>query len=115
MDNSVRATERSNLAHSRCRNCGGSNPHEKCFKQQRTGNRNKKFSSYLNSREPKNKRIKRNNQRPHTCFRCGTEDHYIANCQKPENAEKRVHRNTKDPKTCVLKSKKIDNALEKST
>ena len=33
-----------------------------------------------------------------TCFRCGLEDHFIANCPKPETSDKKVHWNTENPK-----------------
>ena len=100
-----------NLSHSRCSNYTVSHPTLKCFKQQIKVKYNKKFSSYFNSRNPKNKCNERNNQKPNVCFRCVSEDHWVADCPKPKKSKKRVQWNTENTKTCVYKLTKIEKSL----
>ena len=114
MDQSVRATEKETFAHSKCSHCGGSRTTKKWFKQQRKGKGNDKFHSSLSSRNPKNKCTERNNLKPNTCFRGGSEYHLIIYYPKLENLEKRAHWNTENPKTSANKSTKIDKSSEKS-
>ena len=58
------------------------------FKQQRQGKGNKKSSSSFNSH--KNKSNECDNINPNMCFRCGSEDHYIADYTRPEILENKV-------------------------
>ena len=48
-----------------------------------------------------------NSQKPNMCFRCGLEDHFIANFSKPGISNKKVHWNKEKHKTCayILKKK----------
>ena len=48
------------------------------------------------------------------CFRCGSEDHFVAKCPRLETSDKKLHWNTEQPKTRAYKSKKIDKTSEKS-
>ena len=48
-------------------------------------------------------------------FRCGLEDHWIADFPKQENPEKRFHLNTEKTRTFVYKSTKKYMAPDKST
>ena len=57
--------------------CGGSHPTNKLFKQPKKGKGNKK--TQLNTRNNTNKRNEHNAQKPNTCFRCGSEIHFIVN------------------------------------
>ena len=57
----------------------------------------------FNPRNFNNKRNERNGQRPNTYFRCGLEDNFIANCQKPDTSDKKVHWNTKKLKNGVYR------------
>ena len=93
----------------------GPHPSEKCFKQHRRGNSINKFSSYLNSRNRKNEPNARNNRNPNVCFICGLEDHWITDCPKQENLEKRVLWNMDKLKPYAYKSTEIDKALENNT
>ena len=47
-------------------------------------------------------------------FRCGLEDHWIADCPKPENSRERGLWNTDMAKTFFYKSTKIDKSLDKN-
>ena len=60
-------------------------------------------------------RNERNSQKPHTCFRCGLEDHFIAYFTKPDNSDKKVHWSTENHKTRVYRSTKIGKTSENST
>ena len=82
--------------------------------KQRKGKGNKKFSSYFNSCDTKDKLTLPNNKNTITRFRCGSEDHWIIDCQKPENLQNRVHWNMENPKSCAFKSTKVDKASDKS-
>ena len=44
-----------------------------------------------------------------------SQDHIIANSQKPDTLDKKVHQNTDNTKTRAYISKKIDNMSENST
>ena len=48
-------------------------------------------------------------------FRCGQEDHFIANCPKPDTLGKTVHWRMEKPKTYAHISTKIDKTSEKIT
>ena len=49
------------------------------------------------------------------CFRCGSEDYFIANFPKTDILDKKVYWNTRNPKTRVYIFTKIDKTLENST
>ena len=108
--NSVRNTEGKHFAQSRCSQSGGSRRTKGFFKQQI----NLKKST-LNSRNSKNKYTKHNGQKLNTYFRCGSEDHFIANFQKPDTSDNKVHWNTEKSKICTYRSKKLDKMSENST
>ena len=81
-ENSVRNIERSNFDQLMCSHCEGSHPTEKCFRQQQNGKLYKK--PLFNPRKYNNKRNKCNSWKPDTCFKCGLQDHFIANFPKPD-------------------------------
>ena len=54
-------------------------------------------------------------RKPDSCFRCGSEDHFITNFPKPDTSDNKVHWNTEKPKTCTYRSTKIDKTSENST
>ena len=66
-------------------------------------------------RSSNNKHTECNNQKPDTCFRCGSEHRFITNYQKPNTSEKKVHQNTENPKTRAYIQTKIYNTLDIST
>ena len=51
-----------------------------------------------NSHNSNNKQNERNGRKPNTCFRCGSEDRFIANCPKQDTLDKKAHWNTENPK-----------------
>ena len=55
---------------------------KKCFKQHQKGNLYKKPP--FNTHRYNNKCNKRNSKKPNTCFRCGSEYHFIPNDPKPD-------------------------------
>ena len=81
-DNSVRNTERKPFFESWCSHCGYSQPTGKCFQKQRKYKGNNK--STVNSNNSNDKHIKHKSWKPNMFFRCGSEDHFIANYQKPD-------------------------------
>ena len=101
LNHSVRATKRENIYHSKCRHCEESHPTENYFKQQRKIKGTNKFSSYFNSHNPNNKRTESNNINPNTCFRCGSEDHWITDLLKPESSENRFYVKRTSQKNCI--------------
>ena len=107
-ENSLRATKRSNFYHWKFIHYVVSDPIEKSFKQQRKEKGQKKFSSSLNSINSENKCTERNNQKPNTWFRCGSEDNWIADCTEQENSENRVYWSIEIPKFCAYILTKID-------
>ena len=80
LDNSVSKNEEKCFSQYRCSYCGGLYPTEKYFKQQRKEKGYKKPP--FTSRNTNNKYNERNCRKPNTCFRCGSEDSFIANCSK---------------------------------
>ena len=107
LENSVGNNEGENFDQSSYSHCGGSHPTDKFFKQQQ------KYKGYkkppFNIRYSNNGHNERNGRKPNTCFRCGSEDGYITNFPKLDTLDDKVHLNTEKPKTCVHRSKKIDN------
>ena len=97
---------------SRCSHCGGSHTNEKCFKKHRKEKGYKKPS--FNLCNPNNKHNERNGQKPNTCIRCVSEDHFIANFPKLETSDKKVHRIQKSLKLVITDKKLIDNTPENS-
>ena len=65
----------------------------------------------FNPRNYNNKRDERNSRKPNTCFRCGLEDHFIANCAKPDTSYNKFHWNMEKPKICAYILNKIDKTL----
>ena len=110
LENSVQNNYRANVSRSRCSHCRGSHPGAKFFKQHRNKIEYKKL--HYNKHKSNNMYIERNSGRPTTCFRCVSEDHFIANLPKPETSDEKVHWNTKDPKTRAYRSTKTDNISE---
>ena len=49
------------------------------------------------------------------CFRCGAEDHFIENYQKPDNPDKKVHCKTEKPKNHAYRSTKLYKTSEDIT
>ena len=84
--------------------------------QQRNDKGNKKQT--INSRNSNNKYTKHNGHIPNTYFRCGLEDNFITNCQKPETSDKKVHWNTEKSKTHAYRymemDKMSDNSIDQS-
>ena len=85
---------------------------KKCLKNRKENGYNK---PPFYPRNPNNKHNEHNGWKPNTCFRCRSEDHFIANFLKPDTSNKKVHWNTEKPKACAYRSKKIDNTPEKIT
>ena len=50
-----------------------------------------------------------------TCFRCGSEDHFITNFPELDNFDNKVHWNMKKPKTRAYRSTKIDKTSKKNS
>ena len=48
------------------------------------------------------------------CFRCGSEDHFIANFPTPDTSDKKVHWKIEKPKTRAYKQNKKDNTSKNS-
>ena len=69
----------------------------------------------FNSHNSNNKCNGCNGRKPNNCFRCGLEDHFIANFLKPDTLDNEVQRNTEKPKTRAYRSKKINKTLKNST
>ena len=88
-----------------CSHCGGLYPTDKHFKQQRNEKGYKKTP--FNPQNFNNNSNECNDRKPNTCFRCGSEDHFIANCPKPDTLNKKFHWNTENPKTRVYRSKRV--------
>ena len=61
-----------------------------------------------------NKRNERNSCKSNTCFRCGLDDHFVANFPKPDTLDMKVHWNMENSKTCAYRLNKIDKTLENS-
>ena len=101
------------FSQSRCSHCGGSHPTEKCSKKQIKDK--VKNKSIFNSRKFNNKRTERDCWEPNTCFRCGSEDHFIANFPKPDTSDKKCYWNMENPKTCAYRSNKIYKTLDNCT
>ena len=80
-----------------CSHCGVSHPTKKLFKQQKKNKGNNK--STFNSRNSNNRHTEHNGQKPNTYFKCGLEDHFVANFQKPDTSDKKVNCNMENPKT----------------
>ena len=51
----------------------------------------------------------------YTCFRCGSEDHFIAYFMRPDTSDKKIHWNTENPKNRANISKKIEKISENNT
>ena len=66
----------------------------------------------FNPHKSNNKHTECNGQRTNICFRCGSEDHFIANFLRPDTSDKLFHWNTEKPKARAYRSKKIDNKVE---
>ena len=96
-----------------CSHCGGSQPNEKISKKQRKDKG--KHISLFNSSNSDNKFTACNFWKPSTCFRCGSEDHFITNCPKLDTSDKKFYWNTENPKTCVYRLTEIYNMLDKRT
>ena len=111
LENSVKNKEGIS-SQSRCSHCGGSHVTVKYFKQNRKDKGHKKSPFYW--RNSNNKSNKYNCRKPNTCFRCGPEDHFIANFLKLETSDKKVHWNMEIPKNSAYRSMKIDKTLENS-
>ena len=96
---------------SRRNHCGGPHPTEKFFKQhiKEKGYNQPPFN------QSNNKHNECNGSKTNTQFRCGSENHFIANFPKPDTLDKKVHWNKENTKTCAYRSKKIDKTLENST
>ena len=104
---------RENFSRSRRSYCGGSHPTETFFYKQR---KEKIYNKPpFNPRNSNNKRNEFNGRKPNTCFRCVSQDHFIANIPKPDTSDKKVHWNMENPKTCAYRLKKIQKMLEIST
>ena len=84
--------------------------------EDQTQQRNDKVNkiSTFNSRNSNNKYTEHNGHRSNTYFRCGVEDNFIANCQKPDNSDKKVHWNTENPKTRVYRYMEMDKMSDNS-
>ena len=68
--------ERANTVQTKCTFCGGTNNSaEKCFKSIRQEKEKACAASYSDNRQTE--------QKPQTCFRCGSEDNLIEKCPKP--------------------------------
>ena len=48
------------------------------------------------------------------CFRCGSEDHFVANFPKPDASDKKIHWNTENLETRAYISNKMDKKSENS-
>ena len=113
LDISVRNNEREAFSQTRCSHFGGSHPTETLF------HNHKKEKGYkkppFNSRNSNNKQNQLNYHKPNTCFRCGSEDNFIANCPRRVTWDKKVQWNTENPKACAHRSTEIDIMSENST
>ena len=96
MDYTERNNEREKFSQSRCSNCGGSHPTDKCFKPQQNLNIYEKPP--YNPRNSNIKRNKHNGQKLNTCVRYGSEDNFTANCPKLDTSDKKIHWNMEKPK-----------------
>ena len=87
-----------------CDHCGGSHPTEKLFNQQRKEKGYKKppFNPYNSN----NKCNECNSQKPNACFKCGPEDHFIANSPKPDTLDKKLTRTWKSLKIVRIDQRK---------
>ena len=68
----------------------------------------------MNPHNYNNKRTEHTISKQNTCFRCESEDHFIANFSKTDTPEKKVHWNTENSKTCAYISTKIDKTPDNS-
>ena len=99
-----------------CSHYGVSHPTKKLFKQQRNNKGNNK--STFNSRNSNNRHTEHNGQKPNTYFKCGLDDHFVANCQKPDTLENKVNWNMENPKNRAYRymemDKMSDNSIDQS-
>ena len=71
--------------------------------------------SPFNTQNSNNKHNERNGWNPNTCFRCGSEDHFISNCLKLDTLNKKVPWNMENFEICSYRSIKIDKTSENTT
>ena len=95
-----------------CSHYGVSHPTKKLFKQQRNNKGNNK--STFNSRNSNNRHTEHNGQKPNTYFKCGLEDHFVANCQKPDTLENKVNWNMENPKNRAYRYMEMDKMSDNS-
>ena len=69
----------------------------------------------FNPRNSNNNRNEHNDRKQNTCFRCGSDDRFIANCLKTDTLDNKVHWNNKNPKNRAYRLTKIDKKSETST